>query len=74
MTEEEMLARVKPGCICKGIRLYKILEAIDGGADSYEKIAAITGIGGGSCKSRRCREKVAQLLEKKHITVPEFER
>ncbi len=64
MTEEELLARVKPGCICKGIKLYRILEAIEAGADSYEEIAGITGIGGGSCKSRRCREKVANLLKK----------
>lgn len=61
-TEEEILARMKPGCICKGIKLHVILEAIEKGADSYEEIARITGIGGGSCKSRRCRAKVAELL------------
>jgi len=61
-TEEEILARLKPGCICKGIKLHKILTAIENGATSYEEIAKITGIGGGSCKSRRCRAKVASLL------------
>lgn len=64
MTEEEILARMKPGCICKGIKLYKIKEAIAAGASSYEEVAAATGIGGGSCKSRRCGEKVAELLQK----------
>ncbi len=64
-TEEEILARVKPGCICKGIKLYVILQAIEDGADTFEEISTTTGIGGGSCKSRRCREKVALLLEKK---------
>ena len=64
MTEDEILARMKPGCICKGIKLYKILEAIEAGADSYEKVAKVTGIGGGSCKSKRCRKKVADLLKK----------
>lgn len=63
MTEEEILARLKPGCICKGIKLYKILQAIEQGATSYEEIAKVTGIGGGSCKSRRCRKKVAALLD-----------
>jgi len=63
MTEEEILARLKPGCICKGIKLYKILQAIENGATSYEEIAKATGIGGGSCKSRRCRAKVAVLLD-----------
>lgn len=63
-TEEEIIARLKPGCICKGIKLYKILEAIENGARSYEEVAKVTGIGGGSCKSRRCGEKVAALLAK----------
>jgi bacterioferritin-associated ferredoxin len=62
MTEEEILARLKPGCICKGIKLHTIKQAIADGATSFEAIANITGIGGGSCKSKRCRKKVALLL------------
>ncbi|MEN8200793.1 MAG: (2Fe-2S)-binding protein [Thermodesulfobacteriota bacterium] len=61
-TEEEILGRLRPGCICKGIKLHVIVQAIENGADSYEEIASVTGIGGGSCKSRRCRAKVAELL------------
>ena len=61
-SEEEIMARLKPGCICKGIRLYRILQAIEDGAGSYEEIAEVTGIGGGSCNSRRCRAKVAELI------------
>lgn len=64
LSEQEMLARLKPGCICKGIKLYKIREAIDNGATSFKEIAELTGIGGGSCKSKRCGAKVADLLEK----------
>ena len=63
LSEEAILKRLKPGCICKGIKLYKIEEAISNGADSYDKIAKITGIGGGSCDSKRCGEKVAELLK-----------
>lgn len=63
-TEEEILARLKPGRICKGIKLYKIQEAIENGATSYEEIARVTGIGDGSCKSKRCGVKVAKLLLK----------
>ena len=62
LSEEDILKRLKPGCLCKGIKLYKIEEAIKNGADSYEKVAKITGIGDGSCKSKRCGEKVAALL------------
>ena len=63
-TEEEVLARLKPGCICKGIKLHVIVKAIEDGADSFEEIAKETSIGGGSCKSRRCRKKVSDLLDK----------
>ncbi|HIQ37053.1 MAG TPA: (2Fe-2S)-binding protein [Desulfocapsa sulfexigens] len=63
LTEEEILARLKPGCICKGIKLHTILAAIENGADTYEEIAKRTNIGGGSCNSRRCRAKVTVLLE-----------
>lgn len=64
-TEEEIRARMKPGCICKGIKLYRIIEAIDQGAATFAEVAAITGIGGGSCNSKRCGEKVSELLQLK---------
>jgi len=64
-TEEEVRARMKPGCICKGIKLYRIIEAMDQGAATFEEVAAITGIGGGSCNSKRCGEKVRELLRLK---------
>lgn len=66
MTEQELLARLRPGCICKGIKLHSIVLAIEGGAHSFEAISRITGIGGGSCKSRRCREKVQLLLQESY--------
>lgn len=62
-TEEEILARLKPGCICKGIKLFRIIEASENGATSFEQIAQVTGIGGGSCGSKRCGRKVAELLK-----------
>ncbi len=62
ITEEELLARMKPGCICKGIKLHTIIQAIEDGARTFEEISRKTGIGGGSCKSRRCGEKVSALL------------
>ncbi len=66
-TEEEILARMKPGCICKGIKLYRIIEAIELGAASYDEIAKATGIGCGSCDSKRCGRKVAALLQEKGL-------
>jgi bacterioferritin-associated ferredoxin len=66
-TEEEILAQLKPGCICKGIPLRRIIEAIELGAASFEEIAKATGIGGGSCCSKRCGQKVTALLKERRI-------
>lgn len=63
--EEKILARLKPGCICKGIKLQRIIDAIDQGATTFEQVARITGIGGGSCGSKRCAKKVAALLKER---------
>jgi bacterioferritin-associated ferredoxin len=60
--EENIMARLRPGCICTGIRLYRILEAIDGGAENFEEIARRTGIGAGECGGKRCRTRVAEIL------------
>jgi bacterioferritin-associated ferredoxin len=61
--DEEIMARLKPGCICMGIKLHRILEAIESGATTFEEIASITGIGSGDCDGKRCRLKVESLLQ-----------
>ena len=61
--EELITAKYKPGCICKGIKLAKIMEAINDGAVSFREVAKKTGIGNGSCESKRCGEKVDSLLK-----------
>lgn len=60
--DDRTMARLKPGCICMGIRLHRILAAIEQGAATFDEIARLTGIGQGDCKGKRCREKVAELL------------
>lgn len=60
--EERLRANLRPGCICRGIRLIRIIEAIEAGADSLEEIARQTGIGKGPCKGKRCGRKVEELL------------
>lgn len=65
--DERLRAKLRPGCICQGIRLIRILEAIEAGAESFEAIARQTGIGQGACKGRRCGAKVAQLLLERKI-------
>ncbi|BCO09464.1 hypothetical protein GF1_18400 [Desulfolithobacter dissulfuricans] len=63
--DQDMMARLKPGCICQGIRLHRLIEAVDTGADSFEAVARLTGIGNGSCGGRRCRKKVEELLARR---------
>ena len=60
--DEKMMARLKPGCICKGVKLIRLMDAIDQGADNFEAVARITGIGDGDCKGKHCRAKVEELL------------
>ncbi len=57
------MGRLKPGCICMGIKLHRILEAIEQGASSFEEVAQITGIGNGDCNGQRCGKKVEELLK-----------
>jgi len=59
---EHTMARLKAGCICKGVKLIRLIEAIENGATTYAQVAAVTGIGDGTCKGKRCGEKVMELL------------
>ena len=63
--DEKIMVRLKPGCICMGIKLHRILEAIEQGATSFEEIARITGIGQGDCDGKRCGKKVKELLQQR---------
>ncbi|MDX9833728.1 MAG: (2Fe-2S)-binding protein [Desulfobulbus sp.] len=60
--DERTLARLKAGCICKGVRLIRLIEAIEAGASSFDEVAAACALGDGSCGGKRCRRKVAELL------------
>ena len=64
--DEKIMARLKPGCICMGIKLHRIIEAIENGATSFEEIAKETGIGQGDCEGKRCGQKVQYILQNFH--------
>lgn len=61
--DERTMARLKAGCICKGVKLIRLIEAIENGATSFSEVAAATGIGTGPCRGKRCRAKVSELLQ-----------
>ncbi|ADW16629.1 BFD domain protein (2Fe-2S)-binding domain protein [Desulfobulbus propionicus DSM 2032] len=60
--DERTMARLKAGCICKGVKLIRLIEAIESGATTVEAVQKACGIGDGPCKGKRCGEKVRQLL------------
>ncbi|MDD2466696.1 MAG: (2Fe-2S)-binding protein [Desulfobulbus sp.] len=60
--DERMMARLKAGCICKGVKLIRLIEAIENGAATVAEVQQACSIGDGACKGKRCGEKAAQLL------------
>jgi bacterioferritin-associated ferredoxin len=62
--DERTLAKLKAGCICKGVKLIRLIEAIEEGASTFDEVAAATCIGDGPCEGKRCRVKVMDLLER----------
>ena len=45
--DERMLARLKAGCICKGVKLIRLIEAIENGATTVAEVQRSCGIGDG---------------------------
>ncbi|APJ02939.1 (2Fe-2S)-binding protein [Silvanigrella aquatica] len=62
---EEIKAKIKIVCICKGIKQGRICEAIQKGANSVEKVNKQTGSGDGGCKATRCGPVIKKLIENK---------
>ncbi len=60
--DQRTMAHYKAGCICKGVKLIRLMQAIEQGATTFAEVAAQTGIGNGPCHGKRCQKKVAQLL------------
>ena len=51
-------------CICKGIKLSKVLEELKN-SDTLEEVNRKTGCGSGGCQGERCGPKIRALLHKK---------
>ena len=62
---DEIKAKIKVVCICKGIKQGRICDAIQNGADTIEKVNKQTGSGDGGCKATRCGPVIKKLLENK---------
>ena len=66
--ESEILLNLKPCCICLGIRLGKVIKAVNEGAKTFQEISKKTGIGRGQCGATRCGATVKRLLEERNKT------
>lgn len=62
-TLAEIKARLRAVCICKGIKMGKILDAINSGCTTVEEVNKKTGSGGGGCGATRCRPVIEALLQ-----------
>lgn len=61
--EQAIKDRLTKTCPCRVVTRAAIKEAIANGADTIEKVRAITGATAGSCSGRRCRSKIEELIE-----------
>lgn len=59
----EILDKLTKVCVCRGISRASIKKAISDGAKSVEDVERLTGAGSGSCKGKRCAEKIQGLLD-----------
>jgi len=80
LTPEEIRARFRVVCICKGIKLGKIADAITAGATTVAQVNRATGSGSGTCGNEsgvtRCRPVIEALLRtggRPAIETPAFE-
>ena len=73
LTDEEIKARLRVVCICKGIRMARICAAIEAGATTVKEVNRATGSGSGDCGATRCTPVILELLKNKGRPVPRSE-
>lgn len=63
LTLEEIKARIRVVCICKGIKMSRICDAVQNGAQTVEEVNKATGSGNGGCGATRCRPVIEQIIK-----------
>ncbi|MCX7923093.1 MAG: (2Fe-2S)-binding protein [Clostridia bacterium] len=59
----EIMDKLTKVCVCKGISRAEIKKAIVNGAKTFADVQKATGAGKGSCKGRKCTEKIEQIIK-----------
>lgn len=62
MDEQEILDRLKPICLCQGIRKAVFLKHIAAGITTVAELKKATGAGNGSCEGERCTGRITDML------------
>jgi bacterioferritin-associated ferredoxin len=73
LTVEQIKARIRVVCICKGIKQARIDAAIEKGATTVEQVNKETGSGNGGCGATRCRPVIEELLKKNQLKSDEID-
>lgn len=60
---DEIKARVQVVCICKGVRMARMCEAIARGATTVAEVHRATRSGDGGCGATRCTPVIQALLD-----------
>lgn len=63
LTLDEIKARVRVVCICKGIKMSRICDAVQNGCTTVEAVNKATGSGNGGCGATRCRPVIEQIIK-----------
>jgi NAD(P)H-nitrite reductase large subunit len=63
LTDQEIIARFRVVCICKGIKMGRICDAIVAGCTTVKEVNRATGSGSGDCGATRCTPVIQELLK-----------
>ncbi|HTM07791.1 MAG TPA: (2Fe-2S)-binding protein [Verrucomicrobiae bacterium] len=66
--ERAIIEAYRPACLCNKIRRGAVAKAIQRGADTFEKVRRMTGVGTGPCGAQRCGPMVRGMLGEEVVT------
>jgi NAD(P)H-nitrite reductase large subunit len=70
LTLDEIKAKVRVVCICKGVKMGRMCEAIQKGASTVAEVHKATHSGDGGCGATRCTPVIEQLLQNGGRPIP----
>lgn len=59
---QKVMDKMTKVCTCRAISRASIKEAVNNGAHTVEEVSKVTGACLGSCKGRKCKSKIEELI------------